>query len=170
MSVKQGVQRTTRLVAATTESGTVVSVPVSLPVGSLIGTAYNVISPDQLSQFKQMLCVDSNGFLSGNAVVSDVGGDLKPTHIVIQQQAVPSDTISATNPQQQEATTLNSDQHQSQQAQQTQQTQQQQQQQVKIEAGGVVGQQSILLPNCSNSSSNNRLINLPFCRPIGMTQ
>ncbi|XP_031617221.1 deformed epidermal autoregulatory factor 1 isoform X2 [Contarinia nasturtii] len=84
MSVKQGGQNqrtTTRLVAATTESGTVVSVPVSLP---LLGTTFNVITPDQLPHFKQMLCVDSNGFLSGN-VVGDVG-DLKPTHIVIQQQ------------------------------------------------------------------------------------
>lgn len=86
MSVKQGNQRaTTRLVAATTESGAVVSVPVSLPVGSLIGTAFNVITPDQLPHFKQMLCVDSNGYLSGNAVVGDIGGELKPTHIVIQQ-------------------------------------------------------------------------------------
>lgn len=96
MSVKQGGQRTTtRLVAATTESGQVVSVPVSLPVGvgSLLGTAFNVITPDQLPQnvFKQMLCVDSNGFISGNAVVSDVA-DLKPTHIVIQQQAPPNET------------------------------------------------------------------------------
>lgn len=128
MSVKQGVQRTTtRLVAATTESGTVVSVPVSLPVGSLIGTAFNVITPDQLPHFKQMLCVDSNGFLSGNAVVGDVGGDMKPTHIVIQQQAAPTDTISTTNSQQQQETaTIQSDQLQSQQTQQ-QQTQQQQQ-------------------------------------------
>lgn len=78
MSVKQGGQsnqRTTRLVAATTESGQVVSVPVSLP---LLGTTFNVITPDQLPHFKQMLCVDSNGFISGN-VVSDVG-------VVIQQQ------------------------------------------------------------------------------------
>lgn len=63
------------------------SVPVSLPVGSLIGAAFNVITPDQLPHFKQMLCVDSNGFISGNAVVGDVGGDIKATHIVIQQQA-----------------------------------------------------------------------------------
>lgn len=76
--------RTTRLVA-TSESGNVVSVPVSLPIGSLIGTAFNVITPDQLPHFKQMLCVDSNGFISGNAVVGD--GDIKATHIVIQQQA-----------------------------------------------------------------------------------
>lgn len=57
MSVKQGGQNqrtTTRLVAATTESGvgTVVSVPVSLP---LLGTTFNVITPDQLPHFKQML-------------------------------------------------------------------------------------------------------------------
>lgn len=60
-----------------------------MPVGSLIGTAvpFNVITPDQLPHFKQMLCVDSNGFISGNAVVGDVGGDIKATHIVIQQQA-----------------------------------------------------------------------------------
>lgn len=90
MSVKQGGQsnqRTTRLVAATTESGQVVSVPVSLP---LLGTTFNVITPDQLPHFKQMLCVDSNGFISGN-VVGDVG-DLKPTHHIIniqQQQQQP---------------------------------------------------------------------------------
>lgn len=35
-----------------------------------------------------MLCVDSNGFISaGNAVVGDVDGDLKATHIVIHQPA-----------------------------------------------------------------------------------
>lgn len=56
MSVKQGAQNqrtTTRLVATTTDNGgTVVSVPVSLP---LLGTTFNVITPDQLPHFKQML-------------------------------------------------------------------------------------------------------------------
>lgn len=81
MSVKQGgpnQRQTTRLVTATNESGTVVSVPVPLP---LIGTTFNVITPDQLPHFKQILC--GNGFISN--VVNDVG-ELKPTHIVIQQQ------------------------------------------------------------------------------------
>lgn len=69
-----------------TAGNTVVSVPVSLPVGSLIaGTAFNVITPDQLPHFKQMLCVDNNGFISGGTVVGDVTGDIKATHIVIQQ-------------------------------------------------------------------------------------
>lgn len=126
MSAKQEGARTTRLVAATTESGTVVSVPVSLPVGSLIGTAFNVITPDQLPHFKQMLCVDSNGFISGNAVVSDVGGDLKPTHIVIQQQAAQPETVTTTTtaPNGQQANSI-ADHHQQQHHQQQQQQQQQ---------------------------------------------
>lgn len=154
MSVKQGVQRTTRLVAATTESGAVVSVPVSLPVGSLIGTAFNVITPDQLPHFKQMLCVDSNGFLSGNAVVSDVGGDLKPTHIVIQQQAPPSETISTTNAQQQETAAINSDQHQNQQTQQQQTQTQNQQQQQQQQLQQQQTDQLAILPNNWNDTMN----------------
>lgn len=56
-----------------------VSVPVSsLPVGSLIGTAFNVITQDQLPHFKPMLCLENNGFV--------VGEDQKLTHIVISQQ------------------------------------------------------------------------------------
>lgn len=63
--------------------GGVVSVPVSLPIGSMItGTAYNVITSDQLPHFKPMLCVDNNGYLSSSTV--SMGGDLKT--IVIQQQ------------------------------------------------------------------------------------
>ncbi|XP_023178304.1 deformed epidermal autoregulatory factor 1 isoform X2 [Drosophila hydei] len=63
--------------------GGVVSVPVSLPIGSMItGTAYNVITPDQLPHFKPVLCVDNNGYLSGSTV--SMGADLKT--IVIQQQ------------------------------------------------------------------------------------
>ncbi|XP_034482211.1 deformed epidermal autoregulatory factor 1 isoform X1 [Drosophila innubila] len=63
--------------------GGVVSVPVSLPIGSMItGTAFNVITPDQLPHFKPMLCVDNNGYLSSSTV--SMGGDLKT--IVIQQQ------------------------------------------------------------------------------------
>lgn len=66
-------------------SGGVVSVPVSLPIGSMIaGTAFNVITPDQLPHFKQMLCVDNNGYISGGTVMGNVSGDLKT--IVIQQQ------------------------------------------------------------------------------------
>lgn len=155
MSVKQGVQRTTtRLVAATTESGTVVSVPVSLPVGSLIGTAFNVITPDQLPHFKQMLCVDSNGFLSGNAVVSDVGGDMKPTHIVIQQQAPTSDTITTNSGQQQETTSLNSDQHQNQQTQQHQQQQQTQTQNQHQQQQQQQTDQLAILPTNWNDTMN----------------
>ncbi|XP_023938002.1 deformed epidermal autoregulatory factor 1 [Bicyclus anynana] len=62
------------------DSHGVITVPVSLPVGTLItGTTFNVISSDQLQHFKPMLCVD-NGFISGGSVPEDI----KPTHIVIQ--------------------------------------------------------------------------------------
>lgn len=63
----------------------VITVPVSLPVGTLIpGTTFNVITPDQLQHFKPMICVD-NGFISGSAVPEDI----KPTHIVIQNSPSP---------------------------------------------------------------------------------
>ncbi|KAJ4436512.1 hypothetical protein ANN_16543 [Periplaneta americana] len=82
----------------------VASVPVSLPVGSLIGvastgTTFNVITPDQLqlpgsAQFKpHVLCVD-NSFIcdtrqdkdsdSLRTWVRSQNGELKATHIVIQ--------------------------------------------------------------------------------------
>lgn len=54
-------------------------VPVTLPVGSLITSTFNVITQDQLPHFKPMLCVD-NGFIATDG--SDQ--DLKATHIVIQ--------------------------------------------------------------------------------------
>ncbi|XP_043262406.1 deformed epidermal autoregulatory factor 1 isoform X1 [Colletes gigas] len=77
-----------------------VGVPVSLPVGSIIGvanssngTTFNVITSDQLQlpgsgQFKQMLCVD-NGFICEPHHDKDTdplrwNGELKATHIVIQ--------------------------------------------------------------------------------------
>ncbi|EDV97509.1 deformed epidermal autoregulatory factor 1 isoform X2 [Drosophila grimshawi] len=76
-------------------SGGVVSVPVSLPIGSMItGTAFNVITPDQLPHYKPMLCVDNNCYLSSSTV--SMGGDLKT--IVIQQQ----------QQQQQQQTSVNS--------------------------------------------------------------
>lgn len=85
-------QSRSRMVSSEATGGnTVVSVPVSLPVGSLIGAAFNVITPDQLPHFKQMLCVDNNGFISSSAVVGDVGTDMKATHIVIQQPTVQQD-------------------------------------------------------------------------------
>lgn len=63
----------------------VVTVPVSLPVGTLIaGTTFNVITSDQLPHFKPMICVD-NGFISGGSVPEDI----KATHIVIQNPASP---------------------------------------------------------------------------------
>uniref|UniRef100_A0A6M2DP44 Putative deformed epidermal autoregulatory factor 1 isoform x3 n=1 Tax=Xenopsylla cheopis TaxID=163159 RepID=A0A6M2DP44_XENCH len=67
---------------AHTDQGNVITVPVSLPVGSLIaGTTFNVITPDQLHpHFKPMLCSVDN-FISGNNTVDD----LKATHIVIHQ-------------------------------------------------------------------------------------
>lgn len=58
-----------------------------------------------------MLCVDSNGFISGNAVVGDVGGDIKATHIVIQQQT-PTETVTTSTSNSQEG--VSSDQHQNQ--------------------------------------------------------
>ncbi|KAI5640959.1 SAND domain-containing protein [Phthorimaea operculella] len=68
------------------DSNGVVTVPVSLPVGTLIaGTTFNVITSDQLPHFKPMLCVD-NGFISG----SPVGDDMKATHIVIQNPPSPT--------------------------------------------------------------------------------
>ncbi|XP_037935274.1 deformed epidermal autoregulatory factor 1 [Teleopsis dalmanni] len=77
-----------RMVTSSNEnsgSGGVVSVPVNLPIGSMItGTTFNMITQDQLPNFKQMLCVDNNGYISGGTVVGNVGGDLKT--IVIQQQ------------------------------------------------------------------------------------
>lgn len=74
--------------------GGVVSVPVSLPIGSMItGTAFNVITPDQLPHFKPMLCVDNNGYLSSSTV--SMGSDLKT--IVIQQQQQQSGNNSAGN-------------------------------------------------------------------------
>lgn len=54
-------------------------VPVTLPVGSLIASTFNVITQDQLPHFKPMLCVD-NGFIAADG--SDQ--ELKTTHIVIQ--------------------------------------------------------------------------------------
>lgn len=48
------------------------------------GNTYNVITPEQLMHFKPMICVDNNGFISGN-VIGDLTGDGKATHIVFQQ-------------------------------------------------------------------------------------
>lgn len=52
-------------------------VPVTLPVGSLITSTFNVITQDQLPHFKPMLCVD-NGYISTD------GTRTETTHIVIQ--------------------------------------------------------------------------------------
>ncbi|XP_023014021.1 deformed epidermal autoregulatory factor 1 [Leptinotarsa decemlineata] len=57
-------------------------VPVSLPVGSLITSTFNVITQDQIPHFKPMLCVDNSGYLSADGT----GGELKT--IVIQQEEV----------------------------------------------------------------------------------
>ncbi|KAF5278968.1 hypothetical protein FQA39_LY05646 [Lamprigera yunnana] len=48
-------------------------VPVTLPVGSLITGSFNVITQDQLPDFKPMLCVDNNGYIATDGS----GGDLK---------------------------------------------------------------------------------------------
>ncbi|XP_032573968.1 deformed epidermal autoregulatory factor 1 isoform X3 [Drosophila sechellia] len=76
--------------------GGVVSVPVSLPIGSMItGTTFNVITPDQLPpHFKPMLCVDNNGYLSGSTV--SMGNDLK-TIVIQQQQTQPGGGGGGTN-------------------------------------------------------------------------
>ncbi|CAH2035709.1 unnamed protein product, partial [Iphiclides podalirius] len=67
------------------DSNGVITVPVSLPVGTLItGTTFNVITSDQLPHFKPMICVD-NGFISGGPVTEDI----KATHIVIQNPSSP---------------------------------------------------------------------------------
>lgn len=54
-------------------------VPVTLPVGSLIASTFNVITQDQLPHYKPMICVD-NGFISADGTEQE----LKATHIVIQ--------------------------------------------------------------------------------------
>ncbi|XP_073957292.1 deformed epidermal autoregulatory factor 1-like [Choristoneura fumiferana] len=78
---RDGALKSSRL----TDSNGVVTVPVSLPVGTLItGTTFNVITSDQLPHFKPMLCVD-NGFISGGPVTEDI----KATHIVIQNPPSP---------------------------------------------------------------------------------
>lgn len=93
--------RTTARLVTTDANGenTVVSVPVSVPVNSLLGgAAFSVLTSDQIQHFKPMICVDNNGFLSSNNinVVGDItnAGDLKATHIVIQQQQQPNDNSS----------------------------------------------------------------------------
>ncbi|XP_018324728.1 deformed epidermal autoregulatory factor 1 [Agrilus planipennis] len=67
------------------------AVPVSLPVGSLITSTFNVITQDQLPHFKPMLCVDNNGYL---ATADGSGGELKT--IVIQQEDGPTGGTVAT--------------------------------------------------------------------------
>lgn len=65
-------------------------VPVSLPVGSLITSTFNVITQDQIPHFKPMLCVDNNGYLATDAS----SGELKT--IVIQQEDVSGSTSVST--------------------------------------------------------------------------
>ncbi|KAJ8948345.1 hypothetical protein NQ318_019330 [Aromia moschata] len=68
-------------------------VPVSLPVGSLITSTFNVITQDQIPHFKPMLCVDNNGYLATDGST----GELKT--IVIQQEDVSgSNSVSISNP------------------------------------------------------------------------
>lgn len=65
-------------------------VPVSLPVGSLITSTFNVITQDQIQHFKPMLCVDNNGYLATDTS----SGELKT--IVIQQEDVSGGTSVST--------------------------------------------------------------------------
>lgn len=78
------------------ESNEVISVPVSLPVGTLIsGATFNVITSDQLPHFKPMLCVD-NGFISSAGVCDE----MKTTHIMVQNTPSPEsreDKVSGTS-------------------------------------------------------------------------
>ncbi|XP_052894579.1 deformed epidermal autoregulatory factor 1 [Anopheles moucheti] len=114
----------TRLVTTTDvqQGNTVVQVPVSLPVGTLIGGAtFNVLTTEQIQHFKPMICVDNNGFVSSSTVVGDLGNELKQAHIVIQQQS-----SSDTNNQQQDDSGLvesGQSQNNSQQGSQQQSTQ-----------------------------------------------
>lgn len=72
-------------VRLSSDSNGMVTVPVSLPMGTLItGTTLNVITSDQLSHLKPMLCVD-NGFISGGGV----GEEIRTTHIVLQNNSSP---------------------------------------------------------------------------------
>lgn len=77
---------TTSSSGATDATGTAVAgsgeaTVVTLPTSN--GNTYNVITPEQLMHFKPMICVDNNGFISGN-VIGDLTGDGKATHIVFQ--------------------------------------------------------------------------------------
>lgn len=62
------------------ENGAEVNVPVTMPVSNLVaGTTFNVITSDQISHFKPMICVD-NGFICG----SPASDDIKTTNILNQ--------------------------------------------------------------------------------------
>ncbi|XP_060519617.1 deformed epidermal autoregulatory factor 1 [Cylas formicarius] len=63
-------------------------VPVSLPVGSLITSTFNVITQEQMQHFKPMLCVDNNGYLATDGS----GTELKT--IVIQEDVSGNGTVS----------------------------------------------------------------------------
>ncbi|CAG9816126.1 unnamed protein product [Phaedon cochleariae] len=62
-------------------------VPVSLPVGSLITSTFNVITQDQIPHFKPMLCVDNGGYIATDGS----GNELKT--IVIQQEDVQGGSV-----------------------------------------------------------------------------
>lgn len=72
---------------AVNDSGGVVTVPVTLPVGPLLtGTTYNIITQEQI-HFKPMICVD-NGYISGGPI----NEELKT--IVIQNSRTPVPPLS----------------------------------------------------------------------------
>ncbi|XP_058797575.1 deformed epidermal autoregulatory factor 1 [Phymastichus coffea] len=93
-------------VAVAANVATATGVPVSLPLGSIIGvanatsgTTFNVITSDQLQlqsgQFKQMLCVDNGFICEARDDKSDPlrwNGELKATHIVIQNSGEESES------------------------------------------------------------------------------
>ncbi|XP_045531232.1 deformed epidermal autoregulatory factor 1 [Pieris brassicae] len=81
LTIRRGI-KTSRF----TNDTSYITSPASLQVGTLVsGTSFNVIAPDQLPHFKPMLCVD-NGFISSGSLTEDI----KTTHIVIQESALPT--------------------------------------------------------------------------------
>lgn len=75
------------------DSNGVVTVPVSLPVGTLItGTTFNVITSDQLPHFKPMICVD-NGFISGGSVNDDLPPDKEEEKEPVRDTRSWADTV-----------------------------------------------------------------------------
>ncbi|XP_050684072.1 deformed epidermal autoregulatory factor 1 isoform X2 [Leptidea sinapis] len=79
-TVASASRRSTRL------SDSFITVPVSLPVGTLVtGTTFNLITSDQLPHFKPMLCVD-NGFVSGSSITDEIKSTIGTTSPLLEDQ------------------------------------------------------------------------------------